>query len=185
VRDLVLHGIVSQSNRPSIINGVRFYDRCSNINCCLSRSKKASNIVFSRVERSGTSGKTLNFSHEWKKSQIFNKDECKDLFLPFPCKNLLVYLFFTMEWLCQLILHCGMSMSIYFTLWKDYVYGMTMSINLTLYMTLSINLTLYMTKISRFTVVICNVKLIDKVIYNVRLIDKVIYNVRLIDIVIP
>ena len=43
-RDLVLHGIVSQSNRPSIINGVRFYDCCSNINCRLSRSKNASNI---------------------------------------------------------------------------------------------------------------------------------------------
>jgi hypothetical protein len=28
--DLVLHGIVNQSNRPSIINGVRFYDCCSN-----------------------------------------------------------------------------------------------------------------------------------------------------------
>jgi hypothetical protein len=26
-RDLVLHGIVSQSNRPSIINGVRFNDK--------------------------------------------------------------------------------------------------------------------------------------------------------------
>ena len=39
-RDLVLHGIVSQSNQPSIINGVRFYDCCSNINCRLSRSKK-------------------------------------------------------------------------------------------------------------------------------------------------
>ena len=46
VRDLVLHGIVSQSNRPSIINGVRFYDCRSNINCRLSRSKKASNINF-------------------------------------------------------------------------------------------------------------------------------------------
>ena len=46
VRDLVLHGIVSQSKRPSIINGVRFYDWCSNINCRLSRSKKASNIKF-------------------------------------------------------------------------------------------------------------------------------------------
>jgi hypothetical protein len=45
-RDLVLHGIVSQSHRPSIINGVRFYDCCSNINCRLSRSKKASNINF-------------------------------------------------------------------------------------------------------------------------------------------
>ena len=43
-RDLVLHGIASQSNRPSIINGVRFYDCCSNINYRLSRSKKASNI---------------------------------------------------------------------------------------------------------------------------------------------
>ena len=42
-------------------------------------------------------------------------------------------------------------MSIYFTLWKDYVYGMTMSINLTLYMTLSINLTLYMTLSINFT----------------------------------
>ena len=39
-RDLVLHGIVSQSNRPSVINGVRFYDCCSNINCRLSRSEK-------------------------------------------------------------------------------------------------------------------------------------------------
>jgi hypothetical protein len=39
------------------------------------------------VIRSGTSGKTLNFSHEWKKSQIFNKDECKYLFLPFQLKN--------------------------------------------------------------------------------------------------
>jgi hypothetical protein len=36
-RDFVLHGIVSQSNRPSIINGVRFYD------CC---SKEASNDPF-------------------------------------------------------------------------------------------------------------------------------------------
>ena len=45
------------------------------------------NSVFSRVERSGTSGKTMNFSHEWKKSQIFNKDECKYLFLPFQLKN--------------------------------------------------------------------------------------------------
>jgi hypothetical protein len=47
--DLVLHGIVSQSNRPSIINGVRFYDCCSNINCHLSRSKKASNINFTWI----------------------------------------------------------------------------------------------------------------------------------------
>jgi hypothetical protein len=47
--DLVLHGIVSQSNRPSIINGVRFYDCCSNINCRLSRSKKASNINFTWI----------------------------------------------------------------------------------------------------------------------------------------
>jgi hypothetical protein len=39
------------------------------------------------VERSGTSGKTLNFSHEWKKSQIFNKDECKYLFLRFNIKT--------------------------------------------------------------------------------------------------
>ena len=31
-RDLVLHGIVSQSNQPSIINN-QFYDCCSNINC--------------------------------------------------------------------------------------------------------------------------------------------------------
>ena len=45
-RDLVLHGIISQSNRPSIINGIRFYDCCSNINCRLSRSRKASNINF-------------------------------------------------------------------------------------------------------------------------------------------
>jgi hypothetical protein len=36
-----------------------------------------------------------------------------------------------------------------FTLWKDYVYGMTMSINLTLYMTLSINFTLHMTTVNR------------------------------------
>ena len=43
--------------------------------------------VFSRVEHSRTSGKTLNFSHEWKKSQIFNKDEYKYLFLPFQLKN--------------------------------------------------------------------------------------------------
>ena len=43
--------------------------------------------VFARVEGSGTSGKTLNFSQEWKKSQIFNKDECKYLFLPFQLKN--------------------------------------------------------------------------------------------------
>ena len=84
--------------------------------------------------------KRRNFSHSCKKFQIFNRDSCK---------NLLVYLFFTMEWLCQLILHCGMSMSIYFTLWKDYVYGMTMSINLTLYMTLSINFTLHMTTVNR------------------------------------
>ena len=46
-------------------------------------STSVRNSVFSRVERSGTSWKTLNFSHEWKKSQIFNKDECKYLFLPF------------------------------------------------------------------------------------------------------
>ena len=39
------------------------------------------NSVFSRVERCGTSGKTLNFSHEC------NKDECKYLFLPFQLKN--------------------------------------------------------------------------------------------------
>ena len=50
-------------------------------------STSVRNSVFSRVERSGTSGKTLNFSHEWKKSQIFNKDECKYLFLPFQLKN--------------------------------------------------------------------------------------------------
>ena len=31
--------------------------------------------------------KTLNFSYEWKKSPIFNKDECKYLFLPFQLKN--------------------------------------------------------------------------------------------------
>jgi hypothetical protein len=49
VRDLVLHGIVSQSNRPNIINGVRFYDCCSNINCRLSRFKKASNINFTWI----------------------------------------------------------------------------------------------------------------------------------------
>ena len=50
-------------------------------------STSVRNSVFSRVKRSGTSGKTLNFSHEWKKSQIFNKDECKYLFLPFQLKN--------------------------------------------------------------------------------------------------
>jgi hypothetical protein len=50
-------------------------------------STSVRNSIFSRVERSGTSGKTLNFSHEWKKSQIFNKDECKYLFLPFQLKN--------------------------------------------------------------------------------------------------
>jgi hypothetical protein len=50
-------------------------------------STSVRNSVFSRVERSGTSGKTLNFSHEWKKSQIFNKYECKYLFLPFQLKN--------------------------------------------------------------------------------------------------
>ena len=50
-------------------------------------STSVRNSVFSREERSGTSGKTLNFSHEWKKSQIFNKDECKDLFLPFQLKT--------------------------------------------------------------------------------------------------
>ena len=47
-RDLVLHGIVSQSNPPSIINN-QFYDCCSNINCRLSRSKKASNINFTWI----------------------------------------------------------------------------------------------------------------------------------------
>ena len=47
-RDLVLHGIVSQSNRPSIINN-QFYDCCSNINCRISRSKKASNINFTWI----------------------------------------------------------------------------------------------------------------------------------------
>jgi hypothetical protein len=50
-------------------------------------STSVRNSVFSRVERSGTSGKTLNVSHEWKKSQIFKKDECKYLFLPFQLKN--------------------------------------------------------------------------------------------------
>ena len=50
-------------------------------------STSVRNSVFSRVERIGTSGKTLNFSHEWKKSQIFKKDECKYLFLPFQLKN--------------------------------------------------------------------------------------------------
>jgi hypothetical protein len=50
-------------------------------------STSVRNSVCSRVERSGTSGKTLNFFHEWKKSQIFNKDECKYLFLPFQLKN--------------------------------------------------------------------------------------------------
>jgi hypothetical protein len=74
--DLVLHGIVSQSNWPSIINGVRFYDCCSNINCRLSRSKKAS-YVLSYIENAS----------KRKKSQIFNKDECKYLFLPFQLKN--------------------------------------------------------------------------------------------------
>ena len=41
-------------------------------------STNVRNSVFSRVERSGTSGKTLNFSHEY---------ECKYLFLPFQIKN--------------------------------------------------------------------------------------------------
>ena len=50
-------------------------------------STSVRNSVFSRVERSETSGKTLNFSHEWKKSQIFNMDECKYLFFPFQLKN--------------------------------------------------------------------------------------------------
>jgi hypothetical protein len=50
-------------------------------------STSVRNSVFSRVERSGTSGKTLNFSHEWKKSQIFNKDEYKYLFLPFQLES--------------------------------------------------------------------------------------------------
>ena len=50
-------------------------------------STSVRNSIFSRVERSGTSGKTLNFSHEWKKSQIFNKYECKYLFFPFQLKN--------------------------------------------------------------------------------------------------
>ena len=50
-------------------------------------STSVRNSVFSRVERRGTSRKTLNFSHEWKKSQIFNKDECKYLFLQFQLKN--------------------------------------------------------------------------------------------------
>ena len=50
-------------------------------------STSVRNSVFLRVGRNGTSGKTLNFSHEWKKSQIFNKDECKYLFLPFQLKN--------------------------------------------------------------------------------------------------
>jgi hypothetical protein len=45
-RDIVLHGIASQSNRPSIINGVRFCDCCSNINCHLSRSKKSFKYQF-------------------------------------------------------------------------------------------------------------------------------------------
>jgi hypothetical protein len=44
--DLVLHGIVSQSKRPSIINGVHFYDCCSNINCRLSRSKDECKYLF-------------------------------------------------------------------------------------------------------------------------------------------
>jgi hypothetical protein len=47
-RDRLLHGIVSQSKRPSIIKGVHFYDCCSNIHGRLSRSKKASNINFTR-----------------------------------------------------------------------------------------------------------------------------------------
>jgi hypothetical protein len=50
-------------------------------------STSVRNSVFSRVERSGMSGKMLNFSHEWKKSQIFNKDEWKYLFLQFQLKN--------------------------------------------------------------------------------------------------
>ena len=50
-------------------------------------STSVRNSVFSWVERSETSGKTLNFSRQWKKSQIFNKDECKYLFLPFQLKK--------------------------------------------------------------------------------------------------
>ena len=50
-------------------------------------STSVRNSVFSRVERSGTSGKTLNLSHELKKFQTFNNDECKYLFLPFHLQN--------------------------------------------------------------------------------------------------
>jgi hypothetical protein len=50
-------------------------------------STSVRNSVFSWVERSETSGKTLNFSRQWKKSQIFNKDEWKYLFLPFQLKK--------------------------------------------------------------------------------------------------
>ena len=71
------------------------------------------NSVFSRVERSGTSGKTLNFSHEWKKSQIFNEDECKYLFLPFQLKNKACrfHSFIRMSMSCLLhkILQCHIS----------------------------------------------------------------------------
>ena len=63
-------------------------------------STSVRNSVFSRVERSGTSGKTLNFSHEWKKSQIFNKDECKYMFLPFQLKNK-AYVDFIHSFTCQ------------------------------------------------------------------------------------
>jgi hypothetical protein len=35
--------------QPDWINGVRFYDCCSNINCRLNRSKKASNINFTWI----------------------------------------------------------------------------------------------------------------------------------------
>ena len=67
-------------------------------------STSVRNSVFSRVERIGTSGKTLNFSHEWKKSQIFNKDECKYLFLPFQLKNKAcrLYSFIRMSMSCLL-----------------------------------------------------------------------------------
>jgi hypothetical protein len=66
-RDLVLHGIVSQSNRPSIINGVRFYDCCSNINRRLSRSKKASTNRFLHESLL----KIWDFFHECEKFRLF------------------------------------------------------------------------------------------------------------------
>ena len=81
VWSVVDRGFESQSNQRLIGSYTSPYWR-SGIS-----STSVRNSVFSWVERSGTSGKTLNFSHEWKKSQIFNKDKCKYLFLPFQLKN--------------------------------------------------------------------------------------------------